>query len=473
MPPVFQPGDRFRNQLDVVRLIGEGYSGQVYEVNHIHKQERFALKVMHLEDTADAEKVARALAAARAHYAIQHANVVRVEDIGCEPDGMVWALSELLTGATVGALIGMGSPQQRRLSPRLALTIAIEAAWGLAAAHENGVIHRDVKPENLFLTKDRSIKVLDFWFAKVFPAGLKTTKGKVGLGTLAFMAPEHLRGATPTPAFDVYGLGVTLWLMLSGSHPFEAHLRDTQELIRHQLNVAPLPVAVLAGLPSYADDVVLRALAKEPADRYPTIRAMAGALSALLERLERDAAEGKVRLDPLPGEPMLAERTSVDGKRDYQSPRPTPDPDVLRFPSASVKVAAGLGALGGTAPLTGTVPLAATKPMNVGGTLDISPSLGPGGTVPIGASNDVVRAVLAAPPPPAPPPPASATAFEPVRSPVVAKPSSSTMVDAPMSAPPTARTHAPRRSFSATIVIACAIVVSLAAAVIAVLVLRP
>src|SRR5208282_5455793 len=157
--------------------------------------------------------------------------------------------------------------RQGRLSLPFALAAAIEAAFGLHAVHEAQIIHRDVKPSNLFYTTGRAVKVLDLSLAKVFPEGLETTVGgrRLGLGTPAYSAPEQLEGLVrPDVRFDVYGLGITLWEMLAGQNPFAAALDDMTELIKRQLTVMPPLLADVAGLPPRVDAVVRRALTKDP-----------------------------------------------------------------------------------------------------------------------------------------------------------------------------------------------------------------
>jgi serine/threonine-protein kinase len=313
-----KPGDRF-HQLEIVQPLGAGGHGEVYLVEHVHKNERFALKVMYLEDTNDAGKVRRALSTSKASYRVQHANVVRIEDLGCEPDGRVWVLMEHLDGASIRALLDR---QEGRLSLPLAFHVAIEAAWGLDAAHELGIIHRDVKPDNVWLTRAGAVKVLDWSLAKVIPEGIQTTRRKTGFGTAPYMAPETLRGADPDARIDVYGLGIMLYEMIAG-HPYTDAMRDTQEMIRRHLFVEPAPLSRVAGLPPYVDELLGRATAKDPARRFFSVAEMARAMIAVRDRLREDAERGLVAIEIPAGEPALVARPWA--RSEYQPPRAPPE----------------------------------------------------------------------------------------------------------------------------------------------------
>jgi serine/threonine-protein kinase len=373
----FKPGDRFFHYT-VGRLLGEGFHGEVYEITHTHTGARFALKTMHLKNVGDARMVCRALSEARGTYGIDHANVIKVHDLNCEQGGLVWMRTELLEGETIAELLG----RLGRFSPLFALSVAIEAAHGLHAAHEAQIIHRDVKPANLFyVSATRTVKVIDFSIAKVFPEGLQTTMGRAGMGTPAFMPPEQLEGAVPNPAFDIYALGISLWQMLAGRHPFHDVLHQPSELLRKHFSEMPPLLSDVADLPAEVDRVVRRAVAKDPAERYRTMHEMAQAVAELRAWLEHEADAGRISLDAVPGEP--AKPGDGRSRRDYtpptSMPRPElPAPETARrvvlaahvTPATAVRAPRALGGtlpLGGRTDLAGTVPLAdpaATGPNN-------------------------------------------------------------------------------------------------------------
>ncbi|WP_155798642.1 serine/threonine-protein kinase, partial [Sorangium cellulosum] len=358
---VFQPGQVF-HQVEIVRFIGAGYSGEVYEARHRITGARCALKIMHLRDRKDARKAERSLAEAHGTFGIQHANVVDVFDIGCEADGTAWMLMEFLDGPTLTTIL----ERQGRLSPLFALHVALEVAWGLDAAHENQIIHRDVKPDNIAFTADGSVKVVDFSIAKVIPYEMRTTQRNVRLGTCAYMAPENLDGAEADARFDVYSLGLVLWEMIAGRHPFHDAFHDRTLLVRRQFFTDPEPLSEVTGLPDYVDEVIRRATAKQAATRYLTMAEMAQAMIALRSRLEKDEAEGRISLVVPPGEPPVPGRSR--SRAVYRPPVTGPTLEVPRpEPSARVVV---------------------TSP---------APALGPGGTVPV--DRESVRAAAFGPGP--------------------------------------------------------------------------
>ncbi|HTN90512.1 MAG TPA: protein kinase, partial [Sorangium sp.] len=408
---VFQPGQVF-HQVEVVRFIGAGYSGEVYEVRHRITGARCALKIMHLRDRKDARKAERSLAEAHGTFGIEHANVVEVFDIGCEADGTAWMLMEFLDGPTLTTVL----ERQGRLSPLFALHVALEVAWGLDAAHENQIIHRDVKPDNIAFTADGSVKVVDFSIAKVIPYEMRTTQRNVRLGTCAYMAPENLDGAEADARFDIYSLGLVLWEMIAGRHPFQDAFQDRTLLVRRQFFTDPEPLSEIAGLPAYVDEVIRRATAKEAAARYLTMAEMAQAMIALRGRLERDEADGRISLVVPPGEPPIPGRSSKS-RAVYRPPATGPTLEVPRpEPSAKVVVASPVPALGpgGTIPVDWErVRAAAFRPGPAGGEGD---GRAPGSAARTARGTEIMpaaeRSSLSRPPPPGssrPPPPAART----------------------------------------------------------------
>jgi serine/threonine-protein kinase len=345
------------HQFKMVRPLGAGFHGEVWLAEHVHTGVPFAFKFMHLEDSKDAKKVRRALETAKGTYRIDHANVIKVHDLGCEPSGMVWLRMDYLEGKSVAELLRHGA-----LSLLVALDIAIEVAWGLAAAHELGIIHRDIKPDNVFMTRDGVIVVLDFSIAKVISAGIRTTVRKTGMGTAPYMAPEHLGGAHPDARFDIYALGIMLWEMITGYHPYHDVLRDTEALIRRALHVNPAPLSTVVQLPAEVDEIIRRATAKDPAARYGTVVEMAQAMARLKAWLLGEMGAQRLVLTKRRGEPTV---NSPRGRKDYQrdaAPDATPAPPL---PSQRVVVLA---------------------PASLPTTLPLPEAVGPGGTLPFGAN---------------------------------------------------------------------------------------
>ncbi len=344
---------------------------RLYEIRHRETGDLFALKTMHAADSVDPNKTARALAAAKGNFRIEHSNVVRVLDLNCEANGLVWMRTELLRGYTLQELLA----RQGRLSLPFALAMAIEAAAGIAAIHDAQIIHRDVKPSNLFYTESREVKVLDLSLAKVFPEGIETTVGgkRLGLGTPAYSAPEQLEGLVrPDVRFDIYGLGLTLWEMLTGTSPFADVLDNVPEIIKRQIKVMPPLLSEVARLPPQVDDVVRRAIAKDPMRRYSSAMEMVRALADLSAWVATEARAGRLRLKTPHGEPELPGDPNV--RREYRPLEPTPEHSappsgprnrvILGDPTPPTRPARAPQKLATTVPMNPPGGLAATLPLD-------------------------------------------------------------------------------------------------------------
>jgi serine/threonine-protein kinase len=352
-PRIFQPGDRVGNYV-VVEFIGSGACGQVYAVDHVFTGDRFALKVGHLKDRKNLKKAARSIAEARAVYQLQHPNIVRVVDLALEDSGMVWQIMELLRGQSVGQLI----TAHGRLSPLFAIEIVLDVACALQAAHERQIIHRDIHPWNIFVTAKGRVVVLDFSLAKVMHSNIETTRGeRSAMGTTAYMSPEHIRQAPASPQFDVFGLGITLWQMLVGRHPFEAALGNMFSLVERQLKEDPESLVTAAGLPAYCDEVIRRATARDPRERYEGMWPLVQALQNLYQRLEADPAAPAAVWEP----PAWEERWALgqESRSQYRPPRSLPRKSPApAVPSARLVVSPAVAKLPIAASIAATIPMA-------------------------------------------------------------------------------------------------------------------
>jgi len=334
---------------ETVRLLGVGYSGEVHEAVHAFTGQRVALKCLHSEHMTSDHKVSRFSAEATTLFKLEHANVVRVVDAGWDDAAHPWMAMELLTGQTLGALL----TRQGRLSPLLALQYALDIAWDIDAAHENGIIHRDLKPENVFVVaRSGAIKVLDFSAAKFLTSDLRTTKPPEMTCTLAYASPELLEGQQADARIDIYALGLILWQMLAGEHPYEDVLGKQHALIAAHFQRLPTALALVQKQPALAFlDVLLRpALAKSLAGRYRTMAQFAQSIMAAQLHLAAEIAAGNLVIETPPGEPALPQDPNV--RRFYQAPASAPRQDTAPAPPVS-RVTLAARPLG---PL-GTIPL--------------------------------------------------------------------------------------------------------------------
>jgi serine/threonine protein kinase len=259
------------------KLIGEGGMGQVYRARDERLGRDVAIKVLPSDVTHDSERRARMEREARAMGLLNHPNVVTVYDIG-DYRGSPFIVSELLEGQSLRDRIAAAAGTHDRISPREVLEVIASVADALGAAHRRGIVHRDVKPENIFLTSDGRTKVLDFGIAKLVDgeaAADHTVAGAV-IGTLSYMAPEQLRGEAARAQSDVYACGVVLYELLSGAHPYAG--RSQAVLIGAILHEAPPPIARVS--PAVVA-LVSRCLEKSPDARPADGSALANELRAL------------------------------------------------------------------------------------------------------------------------------------------------------------------------------------------------
>jgi serine/threonine-protein kinase len=271
----------------VVQLLGSGGIGDVYlgepvgpGVSRGDARGRVAIKVLRAEHRGEPELVKRFLREAEAAARVRHGNVLGVVEAPAPREGELCFVTELLVGLDLADTLAY----QRSLGPARAVKIAAGAADGLAAAHAAGVVHRDVKPENIFLVHaadgSEAVKLLDFGFAWM-PGDERTHRlpgeGAV-VGTPEYMAPEQAQGAPADGAADVYSLGIVLYEMLSSRVPFVGRYPE----IAHLHAVQPPPPLGVPLSPALAA-VVARALAKDAAARFPTMEHLSRALQAVPE----------------------------------------------------------------------------------------------------------------------------------------------------------------------------------------------
>jgi eukaryotic-like serine/threonine-protein kinase len=307
------PGTRYQ----VVRLIGSGGMGRVYEVEHVELGKRFVLKALQRELGRREDLVARLRNEWRALARLEHPNIVNVTDAGTSHNGVPFYVMERLEGETLSMLLH----RQRRLLPQQALAIAAGILEGLHAAHQIGVVHRDVKPPNIFLTGPMSVKVLDFGIAKIKDAKDVITARGIAVGTPRYMSPEQAQGTAVDARSDIYATGLMLFEMVSGIGPFD-DAQDHNELLLAQLGrPAPLLSSVTVVAPEL-DTLVAAMLAKDPRERPSDAMQVARTLRELSRRYASfpgtETPTFNAALRPAPHEPP----TRVEGPRRASQPAP-------------------------------------------------------------------------------------------------------------------------------------------------------
>jgi eukaryotic-like serine/threonine-protein kinase len=205
-----KPGDKLGN-FEIVALIGRGGMGEVYRARDLRLRREVAIKTLPPGFAGDRDRIARFEREARAASALNHPNIVSVYDIGHD-NGVSFIVSELIEGETLAAVIGHGPLPLRKL-----IEVSAQICEGLAAAHTAGVIHRDLKPGNIMLTRDGRVKILDFGLARQDRApGFDSTTVEASspgmiLGTPGYMSPEQVRGEPTDARSDLFSLGVILY----------------------------------------------------------------------------------------------------------------------------------------------------------------------------------------------------------------------------------------------------------------------
>ena len=292
------------NNYEIVSLLGEGGMGMVYLARHPYMGRRAAVKVLRPELLHDKSLVARFMEEARATNAIQHPNIIDIIDVGLLPETQTpYLMMEFLDGESLAHRL----QASRILSARDAVDIACQTAAALAAAHACHIIHRDLKPDNLYLLADPSlpsgsrVKVLDFGIAKLrgdMRARSAQTKSGILMGTPFYMSPEQCRGfaAGLDHRSDIYSLGIIVYEMLCGQLPFVSD--GVGDLLVRHITEPPASLRTkVPTIPESLDGVVLRALAKDPADRFESMSAFAQALRDCEPGIESaDSTKARIQL---------------------------------------------------------------------------------------------------------------------------------------------------------------------------------
>ncbi len=282
-----------------VRALAEGGMGEIYEVVHETLRRPCAIKVLHERHRDRADLALRLRDEARAVAGLRHPGIVDVFDLGQLADGRPYFAMERLVGSDLRRVVrARGAVEVPR-----AIDLAVEALDALEAAHDAGIVHRDVKLENLFLCTGGALKLLDFGVAHL-PGAPSAALGGGALGTPRTMAPEQapLPGAPERPAVDaradLYAVGLALYELVTGCGPFDELGGDREGLRLAHALLDPPPPSMLAPqpIPWPVEAAILRALAKRPEDRFASANAMAEALRAL--RGERRRGRGVAPLPP-------------------------------------------------------------------------------------------------------------------------------------------------------------------------------
>ncbi len=264
-------GGRYR----LVELLGQGGMATIYRARDGQLDRDVAVKLLRPEFGRDPDFLARFRDEARAAASLSHPNIVAVFDFGEDASGP-YIVMELVDGQDLASILRENGP----LPPRQAARVSAEVAKALQAAHVHGIVHRDVKPSNILVGRDGRVKVADFGIARAVNEAQLTLPG-VTMGSVHYFSPEQARGEPATTASDIYSLGIVLFECLTGQRPFSGDGAAAIALAR-LTTTPPRPSALRPGVPVELDQIVQRAMALDPADRYASAASMGSALEGWL-----------------------------------------------------------------------------------------------------------------------------------------------------------------------------------------------
>ncbi|SDN15426.1 Stk1 family PASTA domain-containing Ser/Thr kinase [Lachnospira pectinoschiza] len=259
---MLRKGQFLADRYEILEQIGAGGMADVYKAK-CHKLNRFvAIKVMKKEFSDDKTFVTKFRAEAQSAAGLTHSNVVSVYDVGDE-DGIYYIVMELVEGITLKKYI----EKRGRIPFKEAASIAIQVVNGMEAAHKAGVVHRDIKPQNIIISKDGKVKVTDFGIAKV--SSNTTINSSQTMGSVHYISPEQARGGYSDARTDIYSMGITIFEMLTGTVPFDAD-NSVTVAVKHIQDKIPLASTLAEGIPVSIDKIVAKCTEKKPDRRYQT-----------------------------------------------------------------------------------------------------------------------------------------------------------------------------------------------------------
>jgi eukaryotic-like serine/threonine-protein kinase len=318
----------------ILHKIGSGGMADVYCAEDTHLGRRIAMKLLHRRFAQDGEFVERFRREASSAAGLQHPNVVGVYDRG-EFDDTYYIAMEYCEGRSLKDVVRAESP----LDVRRAIAITRQVLLAARFAHRRNVIHRDLKPHNVILDAEDGVKVTDFGIARAGASDI-TQAGAI-MGTAQYFSPEQAQGRPVTEASDLYSIGVVLFELLTGKAPFDGETPVAIALM-HVNQPAPSPRDLVPTIPSELNTVVLKALAKDPAERYPDAESFMRDLDAVEASLERGPvdAESTAVFAPAAPRPMVSmfsggtcvPRSCSLNVRDCMPPRFASPPTATRFP---------------------------------------------------------------------------------------------------------------------------------------------
>lgn len=279
MNDIIQINDIIDDRYKVISLLGEGGMAIVYKIHDLITDKDAALKIMRPETAVDKTNLSRFEREARAAASLNHPNIVKVYNLGTYKD-LPYMVNELITGQTLKQILEI----RGKFSVIESLDIMEQLCQAAYYAHQHGVIHRDIKPQNIFLSSDGTIKLADFGIATFQNAG-HVTRSEVVIGSVHYMAPEISQGNPASDRSDIYSLGITFFELLTGKVPYDNESAVSVALM-HIKDKFPSIKKYNPKVPDAVEEIINKACAKEPYERYVSANDMLNAVHRLLTNKE-------------------------------------------------------------------------------------------------------------------------------------------------------------------------------------------
>jgi len=274
-------GKLLGSRYEIIEKIGNGGMATVYKAKDLVLKRYVAVKILREEYTTDNEFIKRFNTEAESAASLTHPNIVSVYDVGKEGN-LYYIVMELIKGKTLKEII----VEDGRMGWKWSVKIAKQIAQALETAHRNNIIHRDIKPHNIIITEDGTAKVTDFGIAKAVSNSTITAFGTT-IGSVHYFSPEHARGGYTDAKSDLYSLGVVLYEMVTGRVPFDADTPVSVALKHMQEKPVP-PIELNPAIPQSLNDLILKAMEKDPNMRYSTATEMIEDLDKILKNPEAE-----------------------------------------------------------------------------------------------------------------------------------------------------------------------------------------
>ncbi|MBN2208508.1 MAG: serine/threonine protein kinase [Candidatus Coatesbacteria bacterium] len=278
--PSFKKGVKVGGRYEIVSEVGKGGFGRVFRAVDAKSEKLVALKVLNPSLTSDERVRSRFLGELKMSRRVVHPNIIRLTDV-LEISGLLVLVMEFVEGVSLKQMIRRRGP----FDVDLAYTILSQVCLGLDAAHRVGVVHRDVKPQNILITKNLGVKIVDLGLARHL-GGKSVSQTGVIMGTPDYMSPEQVRGSSVDARSDIYSLGAVMYEMFTGRLPFTGE-SSVAILLAHLRQVPEAPMRVRPDLPPWVNYTILKAMAKKPSQRF-------GKTTELLAYFEKSMAESKL-----------------------------------------------------------------------------------------------------------------------------------------------------------------------------------